>query len=108
IRADDLLDRGLFSAALDELERFASVEGERQLELSRKGEGFVLRAPRQAPLESEAVEDRLERVLAIRGALIEPRPPPLPEDQAALVVRVALAGTQDAEEVVRVGPKQSD
>lgn len=108
IRADDLLDRGLFSAALDELERFASVEGERQLELSRKGEGFVLLAPRQAPLESEAVEDRLERVLAIRGALIEPRPPPLPEDQAALVVRVALAGTQDAEEVVRVGPKQSD
>lgn len=108
--ASALIDRGLFSLNLDELDRLYVAEGERRLELARKGDGFVLTAPREAELDPDAVTERLTRLLALRGDRLLPQPAPLSEASAAIVVRAGSASSeqQGAEQVLYVGEPRAD
>jgi hypothetical protein len=108
--ASALIDRGLFSLNLDELDRLYVSEGERRLELARKGDGFVLTAPREAELDPDAVTDRLTRLLALRGDRVTPAPPAPSEASAAIVVRAGSASSEqrEAEQVLYVGEARAD
>jgi uncharacterized protein DUF4340 len=111
VPASALVDRGLFSVNLDELERLDVAEGERRLELARKGDGFVLTAPREAELDPDAVTDRLTRLLGLRGERVLPPPAPLSESAAASVVRLTSAAPSEhpeAEQVLYVSAARAD
>ncbi len=71
-KPDWLVDRSLFAANLDEVERLAIVQGDSKLTLARAGNGFELREPEKAPVESGAVEQRLRELLGTRGKLVPP------------------------------------
>jgi uncharacterized protein DUF4340 len=108
--APAMVDRGLFSLNLDELERLESSEGERALALARKGAGFTLLAPREAELDAQAVNDRLSRLLALRGELVSPAPPALNEAEVEieLSVEAAAASAEGVRETVRVSAAARD
>jgi hypothetical protein len=106
-----LVDRGLFASNLDELDRLYIAEGARRLELARKDDGFVLTAPREAELDRDAVDDRLTRLLALRGELVLPPPAPIAESNAAIVLRASAAAASAAaakEEVLYVSAPHAD
>ncbi|MET0412492.1 MAG: DUF4340 domain-containing protein, partial [Polyangiaceae bacterium] len=92
--ASALIDRALFSLNLDELDRLYVAEGERRLELARKGDGFVLTAPREAELDPDAVTDRLTRLLALRGERVLPQPAAPSEASSAIVLRASSASSE--------------
>jgi hypothetical protein len=64
---DELLDRSLFGVRRDEVESIHVRIGERRLELERKGEGFVMRAPAKGDVDEEAGNQRLDAMLGISG-----------------------------------------
>ena len=69
--ADALLDRGLFSLHQDEVESLAVIQGKKKLELERKQKGFLMRSPEQTDVALEAGNKRIQRLLAVRGKLLE-------------------------------------
>jgi hypothetical protein len=68
--AEALVHRRLFTLRPDEVERLSIQAGERRLELERQGSGFVLRAPREAPVSSAAGNQRLEAILDAQAWLV--------------------------------------
>lgn len=73
---EDLVDRNLFAARRDEIESIAIRIGERRLELDRKGDGFVMRAPAKGDVDMEAGNQRLDAMLGVRGELLDEIPAP--------------------------------
>jgi hypothetical protein len=70
IPADSLVDRTLFWVRPDEVEGFDLEQGDARLSLDRKENGFVMRAPREAPVDAEAGNGRLESILRATGVVI--------------------------------------
>lgn len=68
--ASVLIDRRLFSFSADEVDSVRIQHGDQVLDFARRGDGFVLRAPREADLSASAASDRLERILAVEGDLL--------------------------------------
>ncbi|HEY6558744.1 MAG TPA: DUF4340 domain-containing protein [Polyangiaceae bacterium] len=63
----ELVDRNLFGVRRDEVESIAIRIGERRLELDRKGDGFVMRAPAKGDVDMEAGNQRLDAMLGLTG-----------------------------------------
>jgi hypothetical protein len=72
---DELSDRNLFGVRRDEVESIQIRIGERRLELDRKGEGFVMRAPAKGDVDMEAGNQRLDAMLGISGEPLAEPPP---------------------------------
>lgn len=110
--ASSLIDSGLFTLRADEVEAIRIVEGEQVLDFAREGDGFVLRQPRAAPLDTDAAKDRSSRLLGISGTLLAARDEPAKAaEMNAVVVTLessALPGAEPARETVRVGPPRAD
>lgn len=70
----ELVDRNLFAVRRDEIESIAIRIGERRLELDRKGDGFVMRAPAKGDVDMEAGNQRLDAMLGITGEPLETVP----------------------------------
>lgn len=70
IPADSLIDRTLFWVRPDEVEGFDLEQGGARLSLDRKESGFVMRAPREAPVDAEAGNGRLESILRATGVVV--------------------------------------
>lgn len=110
--ASALIDRHLFGFDADEVDTVRLVEGDAVLEFARGGDGFVLRQPRSAPLDSDAASDRLSRILEVEGELLlDKRKPDNPALDAAITITLessARAGEERIAETVRVGPAAAD
>jgi len=65
---DTLLDRGLFSATLDEVQEVLFTSGDKRLELARKGTNFHERTPVDRDIDASAGHALLETLLALRGS----------------------------------------
>jgi hypothetical protein len=112
VPADELVDRKVFSAALDQVEGLVIVRGEAELDMQRKGEGFVLRKPNRAEVDSAAGTQRLEGLLGASGHLIEK--PDLaalglePPRGRVVITHLLDEGTKPKEQVVLIGAPGSD
>jgi hypothetical protein len=112
IPADSLLDRTLFWVRPDEVEGFDLEQGGARLSLDRKESGFVMRAPREAPVDAEAGNGRIESILRATGVVImsaDKKLVGLEPPRGKIVMRTI--GDQDAkatEEVVVIGPPTPD
>lgn len=69
--AESLVDRTLFWMRPDEVERFDIERSTGKLSLERKESAFVMRAPREEKVETEAGTDRLESLLHATGKVVE-------------------------------------
>ena len=69
--ADVLFDRTLFWQRPDEVESLEIQRGDQKLSLDRKDMGFIMRAPREAPVDAEAGNARLKALLQATGAVVE-------------------------------------
>ncbi len=113
---EELIDRSLFGLRPDEVESIAVRIGQRRLELERKGESFVMRAPAKGDVDVEAGNQRLDAMLGIKGELVTPRP--APADLAKLGLEPPLGevtfkslaeqATKLREEVVLLGHPRPD
>ncbi len=78
--AEVLIDRGLFSLGQDEIDTLRIQAHERGLELVRRGGGFQMRrsgaGAELVDVEREVAEDRLRRILGLRGDLLTGRHKP--------------------------------
>jgi hypothetical protein len=110
--AEALIDRSLFSLRKDEVESIAIVRGDRKLELERKKDGFVMRAPVKADVELETGNQHLEAIVRVRGTLIEkPDPKKLglePAKGRASVRSVAESDAKLIEETIEIGAPSAD
>jgi hypothetical protein len=110
--ASSLIDSSLFTFHADEVDTVNIVEGEQVLDFARQGDGFVLRQPRPAALDSEAARDRLSRLLGIDGTLLAGRDKPAKAAEfAAAVVTLessARPGADRIKETVRIGAARGD
>lgn len=68
--AEALVDRSLFYLRPDEVETLTVVEGDKKLVLDRKNEGFVMREPREAEVDAEAGNERIESIVRATGRLV--------------------------------------
>jgi uncharacterized protein DUF4340 len=68
--ASTLIDRHLFGFDADEVDTVRITEGDSVLEFARGGDGFVLKQPRSAPIDTDAASDRLSRIVDIEGGLL--------------------------------------
>jgi hypothetical protein len=69
--AEALIDRSLFSLRSDELESLVIVRGDQKLELERKQDGFVMRAPVKADVDLDTGNQHLEAIVRARGTIVE-------------------------------------
>lgn len=69
--AEALVDRTLFHMRTDEVEVLTIRAGEQTLELARKGTGYLLRRPREADVDREAGDARLEALWHATGKVID-------------------------------------
>jgi hypothetical protein len=105
--AEALVHRRLFTLRPDEVERLSIEAGERRLELERRESGFVLRAPREAPVTAEVGNQRLEAivdapVLLVNEAKLER--PGLTQPRARVTLSSAAASQAEVvEETLLVG-----
>jgi len=110
--ASSLIDSRLFALQADEVDTVQIVEGEHVLDFARRGDGFVLRQPREAALDAEAAKDRLSRLLGIDGTLLLGRDKPANASEfAGAVVTLessARPGAEHSKETVRVGAPRPD
>lgn len=65
--ADALVDRSLFWGNLDEVEEIAFAQGDKRLELARKGTSFHQRTPVDRNIEASAGQSVLEGLFALRA-----------------------------------------
>ncbi len=70
--SDSFADKGLFLAAVDEVEEITFVNGDKRIELARKGTGFHQRAPVDRDIESSAGRTMLETLFALRASKVIP------------------------------------
>jgi uncharacterized protein DUF4340 len=110
--ASALVDRALFGFNADEVDVVQISEGDQVLEFARSGDGFVLQKPRPAPLDAEAAQDRLSRILDIQGELAMDRGKPAnPAQFAAATLTLESSsqpGAESAKETVRVSAAAPD
>ena len=97
--AGELVARGLFSLRPDEVERLEISAGERRLDLVRKGDGFLMRAPSEREVQLDIGNQRLESLLALRGELI-------PDAEAGALELEPAAGQVTLHAVVGAGKKE--
>ncbi|HMJ11603.1 MAG TPA: DUF4340 domain-containing protein, partial [Polyangiaceae bacterium] len=113
---EELVDHNLFALRPDEVESILVRMGQRKLELDRKGDGFVMRAPTKGDVDMEAGTQRLDAMLGIKGELLTPGPgavdpsklglePPLGE---VTFKSLAEQGTKLREETVLLGHTRPD
>lgn len=69
--AESLVDRTLFWMRPDEVESLDIRQGETHLTLDRKETGFVMRAPREGTVDTEAGNGRLEALIHAMGTVVE-------------------------------------
>lgn len=91
-RPEMLIDRRLFSLRVDEVEQLQVVQGNKQMELLRREDGFVLREPLEGEVERDLGQQRLETILAARGQWLEQVPAPLSPDSLAHSVTLTSSG----------------
>lgn len=107
-----LIDRRLFALRADEVDGVRIEQGDQVLDFARQGDGFVLRAPREASLSSTAASDRLERILSVEGDLLLGRDKPsLPAEFQGTTVTLessARLGQDAVKETVKVTAPLAD
>jgi hypothetical protein len=110
--ASSLIDSTLFSLHADEVDSVSITEGDQVLDFARQGDGFVLRQPRPADIDSDAAKDRLTRILGIDGELLPAREKPRgAADFSAAIVTLdssARPGEEHTHQTVRVSPARTD
>ncbi len=104
--ASSLIDRGLFGFSADEVDTVRIEEGEQVLEFARSGDGFVLHQPRSMELDTEAVQDRLSRILVTEAELLTGKDKPAPgaafEGAVVTLESSSRPGEERVKESVRV------
>lgn len=98
-RPELLIDRQLFSFRVDELEGLKVTHGEQRMELLRREEGFVLRAPVEGTVDRAHGNQRLEAILGARGEWLAQAPPGL--EPTSLTHSVTLTSSGASAEAVR-------
>ena len=102
-------DRHLFSFRPDEIEEVVFTEGERKLELVRKGNGWQMRAPKEGEVEADAGNALARSIHGLEALRIVPDADPkalgLENPRLRANVRRATEGDDEAgvEEVVEIG-----
>ncbi len=111
-KRDAFFDQHAFSMHVDEVEELAMASGENRFRLVRKGTSFVLHAKTDADVELEPGNQRIGDVLEARGEPVEnAKLSELGLEPGKTAVTLRSAGANEAEvaeEVVRVGNKDSD
>ncbi len=109
---DELVDRRLFTLRNDEIENLTIVQGEQRLELDRKENGFLMRAPQHRDIELEPGNQRLQSILAVSGELVPDAQPKAlgldPPRGSVLVKSTAPLESRVVEEMVLIGNPASD
>jgi hypothetical protein len=108
----ELVDHRLFTLRNDEVENLTIVQGEQRLELDRKENGFLMRAPQRREVELEPGNQRLQTILATAGELVpDAQPKQLgldPPRGSVLLKSTAAFDSRTLEELVLVGNPASD
>jgi hypothetical protein len=109
---EELVDRRVFSAALDQVEGLVLARGDERFDMQRKGEGFVLRKPHQAEVDTAAATQRLQALLEASGRLLEapdlPRLGLSPPAGRATLTHLLDEGTKPVDQVVVLGRPAPD
>jgi hypothetical protein len=112
IPAEDLVDRALFWMRPDEVESLEIRQGEARLALERKEAGFVMRAPREAEVDPEAGNGRIEALLRTAGVVApsaDRKAVGLDPPHGQVTLRSAAAQDDRVqEEVILLGAPQAD
>ncbi len=115
---DALVDRGLFSATIDEVEEVSFTFGDKRLELARKGTKFHQRVPSDRDVDASAGRALLEALFALRGSdvLVDPDRAALGLDKPTGTIRLTSllpshaedAGDDERIEEIIVGPARGE
>jgi hypothetical protein len=110
--AEELVDHSLFTLRTDEVEGFTSIEGDKRLELERKENGFVMRAPQQGSIELEPGNQRISSMVMARGEFVlDANPKALgfePPRGSVLLRSTAPFESRVLEESVSIGSSSAD
>lgn len=98
-----LLDRKLFALRLDEVEEVRLESGAARLEFARKGEGYVMRAPKTGDVDKRAGDARLLGLLEARGNLLPKGDATFEPIARASIVRSGVRESERRTEVVELG-----
>lgn len=69
--ADELIDRNLVYMRKDQIESLSVRQGDRHLDIARKGGGWVMRKPQEAPVDEVAGNQRIVALLRARGDIVQ-------------------------------------
>ena len=110
-RAEELEDRGLLGASVDEIAELVVEEGTEKLELARKESAFVLKQPEQREIPAELGSGFLEGLVGLHGKRLPDAPPPSFAASESITLRVRATGgmnpdgsTAEREEKLVFGP----
>lgn len=116
--SETLVDQGLFWGNQDEVEEIEFVQGDKRLELARKGTGFHQRVPVDRDIEASAGQSVLESLLALRATsvLVEADRAALGLDKPVGTIRLTSllpargedGGDDERVEEIFVGPVRGD
>lgn len=107
--ADALVDRRAFSARDDEIEQLTLEQGDKRVELARKGKGWHQRQPVDAEVSLEAARHLVRALATARGAEAPSRAGGAFEAVARVTVKpVHDDGVERPDEVVEVGREGRD
>lgn len=107
------VERRLVQARVDEVEQISVTQGQRRLEVVRREDGFLMRAPEEARLEPDAGQRLLSELTSVKGApvgqsteagseLQTPFTPKSPSHQVR-ILRVAQHEQEPIAELFEVG-----
>ncbi|MEN9577167.1 MAG: hypothetical protein RJA70_176 [Pseudomonadota bacterium] len=109
------VDRRLFQARADEVEQIEISQGDRRLEVVRREDGFLMRAPEEAAVEPEAGQRLLSELTDATGSVVSKTPqdgapvwsPAVPAHRVRLS-RIAKHEQEPIAEVLEVGAPAPD
>ena len=107
---EDLVDREIFSARFDEIERITITNSASKLQLVRSGDGFSLLTEPQRTVDLQVGNDFLKRLTTATGSLLTERSPTVSTADSGSI-ELTLAGVHGdipATETVRLGTPNPD